>query len=80
MSLLLKILRILETAMPALAAFGPVFLVAQPRRPEWARAVQLAGILMVSTAMLLMWFTITAQSDELSLLQQRVELLETRSR
>ncbi len=76
----ISMLRYLEPAVMAFVSFGPLFLVVEPRRPEWTKALRMSGVLMVSVALLVMWLTIYVQRGELSLLQTRVEALENRDR
>ena len=72
-------MNLIESAMPALCSFGPLFLVAQARRPQWAKPLQFAGVLMVGAALLWSWSTIVDQRRELSILEQRLSILETRT-
>jgi hypothetical protein len=71
---------VVDILMPALASFGPVFLVAEARRPGLAKPLRGMGVAMVSGALMLLWFVTTSQRHEISSLQQRVEFLEGRGR
>jgi hypothetical protein len=75
----MNFIRVLEATIPALASFGPLFLVMDPRRPDWGKRMQGAGALMVSAAFLIMWFIISVQKADISMLEMRVRQLESRA-
>jgi hypothetical protein len=63
--------------MPASISFGPLFLVIEGKTPRYTRTLRVLGVAMMMFALMTSWLMIEKQRGEISLLQQRLENLES---
>lgn len=70
----------MQAWIPVCLSFGPLFLVAAGRSPRAERFLRIAGVIMVSAALITLWVTVVRQRGEISILQTRLDALEERVR
>lgn len=70
----------MQAWMPACLSFGPLFLVIAGRSPRTERFLRIAGVIMVSAALMALWLMVSRQRGEISVLQTRLHYLEERVR
>jgi hypothetical protein len=68
----------MEGWVPACLSFGPLFLIAAAKSPQAERFLRIVGVIMVSGALITLWFTVQRQRGEISLLETRLHYLEER--
>jgi hypothetical protein len=74
----MTLLDYIQTLLPACATFGPLFLVISGTSEKRTRTFRSAGAFMVGLALIVTWSVTNWQKGEISLLQQRIENLESR--